>query len=251
MIKEALQYLTQLARDSNALLKIDSEPSDVYFQRAPDGTLHRRTADPPPRASRVHSLQSFIAAVKAYVMDDTLASVWVSSSSVVAVLDDETRRDRITFPVTLTRTVKTLKRLEDNPTDLTQAALIRLFRVDLASTLEDSALLDAVRSVKFTKNESGESTMQHGMASLGRSVQAELAGTGGIPGAVTLSIRIFEEVDCTGKIICAIEIDVEKQCFRLLPIPGQLPEAIRSAENELASAIALELDQLPVFQGVP
>lgn len=106
--------------------------------------------------------------------------VWHShNGGVVAVLDDEDRRDTVTLELLAADEFRTLLQVAERSgcaaRNYDQQSFVRLLRVELAGCLEDPTVIGSLRQLDWEKAEKGHATSQHGKESLGKSIQAKVA----------------------------------------------------------------------------
>jgi hypothetical protein len=134
-----------------------------------------------------------------------------------------------------------------------QADFVRLLRITFAGCLGPAGnLLEIVRKIQFRVNQAGRSEVQHGKASIGKSLEAELTGAGALPEEVVFQVPIFEsgfqDLEMVG---CALEVDPQTETFQLIPYPRSIEEALSVAEERLGAELTASLEGVRVFHGVP
>lgn len=239
MLKELVDYLFQLGRQSETL-KVshpEAEPSHVYYILDPHGMHHRVEADPKPRAHQASDLSAIIGF--AVDCEDGKPEIWYSRKEVRVLLQRAKRRDYVTLPLRYSPQLLSLQSLEKGAAILfSQKDFIRLLRVCLAGCVPP-ALIDALRQIKFRINQTGESEVRHTKASIGRSLEAELQGSGTIPEEIRLTVPIFDGflVQQPRFVTCAIEVDPQAEKFSLTPLPGQIEAAIGEVEHSIGELL--------------
>ena len=261
MLKELLEHIGSLAIQAELPKHIPSapEPSHCYWLALPGGKLQRVEAEPPPRQHRAGDLTALVEMVQRQARQidggDTGCVLWYSRSSVTLLLDDETRRDRLTLPLSLHPQLVKLQALEEKKPTFDQKGFVALLRIDLAGCLGPAGnLLDIVRKVQFKQRQDGNSTVAHGKASIGRSIESELTGAGIIPEECLLDVPVFHGP--LGKrryrIACAIEVDAANERFQLVPYPGSIEFVICEAEQDVGEDLRAGVGEAAaVYYGVP
>lgn len=244
----------------------DAEPNHVYLLAHADGKVEQREALPEPRAHRAGDLSAIIEMVHELTrrseesVSDTNLVVWYSREAVVLLLDDATRRDRLTLPLTLHPQLLALQQLEQSKQQFDQKGFVSLLRIQFAGCLGPAGnLIEIVRQVKFKQHQDGHGVVQHGKASIGRSIQSELTGAGTIPEQTTLDVPVFAGPLAARRyaIECAIEVDPASERFQLIPFPGAVEAAICAAEAQLGADLRdatrrnTEEDEAAVYYGMP
>lgn len=240
-----------------------AEPEFRYGVLDKDGNIDWREAEPQPRqhkASDLATIARFVSDHSDHAEVDGVELgpvVWYSRSGVVALLKDDQRRDRVAILLNPSPQMVTLSDLAGKEPWHDHPGFVRLLRIKLADTLSLAGnLVDIVRQVKFNVTTDGQSRVGHGKASIGKSIESELVGTGAVPETVTLTVQVFDGHPWRANVSCAIEIDSASQKFQLLPFPGAIEKALRDGEASLAADLGQALADaqaidVPVYYGVP
>ena len=250
MIKDALEFIREkFAKAEGAkLLQVPGDGRTAFIDQG--GTLVKHDVSPPLRAHNVKSVDDLIAAAQTWNVKPV---VWVNGSEVVLLPDDNDRRDRVTLKLVKSAAFSKLCALAAKP-EVDQAELVRIIRVDLQGTISRTELLTAIRSIKFRSLTSGQSTIQHGNESMGRTIEAEVTGAGNLPELVVVSCATFSnpgERDKTMTVACDLEIVPQEQTFRFQPIPDEIERVTDAALEDIRQRIEGELDGVSVFYGSP
>jgi hypothetical protein len=254
MLQEAIEKIARLAGEAKSIqvIRPAGEPEHVYLLQHPEG-YDRCVAEPPPRRHRVLSLESLM--VLAENTDAKNAVIWYSRAGVTFVFNDGDRRDTAMLELRLSKPVETLLALEKDQRSFNQTDLIKMLRTTFAECLDPAGnLLEILRRIKFSASRSGEAVVQHGKASVGRSLEAELTGTGALPEYITLDVPIFAQAwaGWRGLVRCAFEPNAATETFQVIPLPGQIEAAIQQAEDRLGEALVARLtDKVNVYHGCP
>lgn len=257
MLVEFLDRVVALAdeRRRPQVLKPEQEPEHVYLLTTPNGGVQRHRAEPKPRRHLASSLGSL--ADVANTMRSSPACAWYSRKEVVLLLDDTDRRDSVSLALTLSYPLRALQGLETNRTLwFSQKDFINFLRIDLAGCLGAAGnLLAIVRQLKFRQLAQSAGDIQHGKASLGKAIEAELTGAGSLPEQVVLHVPVFLNLLLpTQPVLCALDIDPTNEKLALIPLPGTLEQALRGAESAIAEQLAVHLaehdmESVPVYYG--
>lgn len=190
--------------------------------------------------------------------------VLVSPQAVTLVYDERDRSEFAAFQLQLSEAFVRVGALEldakeDHNGDswMTQREVLELLRVDLTGRVEPLDLIASLRQLKMTSGSTGESTIQTGKESIGKSVMAEISGVSRIPEDVHIFLEVYHNVHLGGKLIhdtvqCDLSTNMADQTFRVRPKAGELVrvqlsamESIRAyLKNQLKSE---ELGEVPVF----
>lgn len=255
MLKELFEAISRQAIDASQprFFKADGEPAHVYWSAFGDKP-ERVEALPASRAHKANSLPALVACVKDHITAGEWATVWYARSGVVALMEDSTRRDRVTMPLALSPQVKTMLALEQSQKELTQKDLLRLLRISLKGCVELS-LIETLRSVKFTANSDGRSEISQGKSSIGKRLETELTGVKAIPEYVTVSLPVFAGGFAhMGNIQAALEVNPDTATFQVIPCPGEIERTLENAEDALGDMLRdlfSETEEVKVYHGEP
>lgn len=240
------------------------EPSHVYYLRNGD-ELTRMNAEPPVVAHVASTLETLADKAADTVTGDVgdeqgplvESQIWVDRSGVVLLLDSN-RRDKVTFNLTLSEQLVKLSQIIG--TRFTQKDFVFLLRTTFRDCLTLAGdLLPIVRKVKFSNNQSGESEVKHGSSSIGKSLTAEITGTGTLPEYVNIALPVFSQAgvqSVRSVVSCALEPDAATCTFQLVALPGQIEQAVGDGENQVRAKLLGLLEQrkaggVSVFMGRP
>lgn len=258
MIKEALEYF---ARKVSAA-ETPQEAPGVALRNASllfhQGELQRIVHDAPAKAHDVRDLDSLATLVNG-PGDDIQplrphASVWHAGDVVVAVFDDRDgthRDDRATWRLVPSRKFFALTVQAASPR--AHKAFIQFLVENLRDELEASApgLLGTLRKLKFASSRSADSGVQHGRASYGLAVEAEVTGAAEpLPETVVIRVRRWADLEYVTPVECLLILDPEEETLALRPLADELQEAENVAHRWLHDRITGEVD-CPVYYGTP
>jgi hypothetical protein len=238
MLKELFDAIVSLGNQASRPHAISTpEPAHVYALSYPDGKVEWINADPAPRCHTAQDLETVAAWALAHVPDGPV-SVWVSRAGVVALLDDRTRRDRVSLPLDMAPQIGTLAGLRF---PMTQKDFVRLLRVDLAGCgAEVAALLKAARSLKILNNVSAEGRVNHGQQSVTKGMVSQAANAVDYPEEVAVQCPVFTSVNTDPETVqCAVDLDpTEAKPLQLIPLPGEVEAAIQRAERVIQARLS-------------
>lgn len=264
MLAELFDKVVEQAEEANfpKVIKPEGEPDHVYYLFTAQGVGTRHEAEPKPRNHTAGDITTLVRFVDAYTVsgDETAqAELWFSRSKVVCHIDTDTRRDKVTLPLIPSKQIQLLGALEASPKAMDQKKFLAFLRIDLANAA-GAALTNAVRHLKFRSSAEGSSSVTHGKASIGKSLEAQLTGEGTIPEEVYIHVPVFAGYMGQRSFVvsCALEIDADAQLFSLIPFPGETERAIREGEafvgDTLHGALAdagIGDDRVEVLYGTP
>lgn len=251
------QAVTAKNHHENAVLGIDLLPDDNgrkvnYVHK---GEIHEVVVPPPLRTHQVDSVADLIAAGKRWGSKGT---IWIKPGYVCLMLDDEDRREHVNLHLTQTGIFQQLVKLT-TANRMDQASLVKLLRRDFREALGAGTMLSAVRKIKFRQYTDGNSTIQHGNESMGRSIESEVAGIDeSIPEGIVVSTPVYinpGEEQCIAQISLDLELLVSEQKFILRPMPDQVEAAMAYAladiRERIEDGLKTKEGQFPVFYGTP
>ena len=177
----AVKAIQSTAREAEMNLKAVSflqgpDPRKQYLVRGKEHT--EIPVPPPPRRHTVHTLQDLIAfadqvAELAEAADDTAKLViWHCHEKVTLVIDDDDRRDTVTFPLEYSSLWTILRQIDEQGTlAFTQKDFVRMLRKDFAVS---EAVITEFRKIDFRVLSQSGGEVGRGKESLGKSIEAEV-----------------------------------------------------------------------------
>jgi hypothetical protein len=240
MLKEAIEYVVGEARDSQAakVFTAPQEPEGVYYLQKPDGTVEKVTADAP----LIRHTAADLSAVVEFAADGS--EIWYSREKVVCVIDRDSRRESVTLTLELSPQLKELQKLEANPRNLDQRQIVYLLRTTFRRCLGRAGnLLDVLRSIRFNSQAAGEGVVQHGKASIGKTLKQEITGTDNLPEYFVLEVPVFTNASLAQvfPVECALEPDAATQSFKIIPLPNEIEGAVAGGERMIAQLLSAAL----------
>jgi hypothetical protein len=264
MIAEGIKAIEELAKlaDFPCLQHPEQEPDHVYLLNG-----EPRIAEPKPRLHQAADLSAVVAfALRVRDNNDempdirsggTCPTVWYHRSGVVCLLDDATRRDRVELKLAYSPQLLELMALDGKRRKWEQAELILWLRVFFSGCLgEHPDFLPLLRNIRWQSSNEGAGSIQHGKASVGRAIQAELSSEKPLPEVVTFDVPVFAGCLSLVKasVPCAVEIAVKDERITLIPLAGEIENCLREAEERLGALLAKELGDAAgnrLYYGVP
>lgn len=215
-----------------------------------DGEVQEKSRVRDPRAHEVMRLSDIVAAVEKWVENDqSQACICVDENRISAVLDDD-HLGVNTCEMVLGET-EAFDRVKGfiGGQNFDQVELIRLLRNELRGA--SPSLLAAVRNLKFTRTENGQSNMQHGNESLGRSIEAAVTVADKIDESFVVETKCYKGIDelKTYSFLVTIEVNIQKQMFTLRSQADEVDEAVLDSITTIAEILADNLDGATVMLG--
>jgi hypothetical protein len=251
MDRETLEFLD--GNSAERIKPIPLETGDIAAKMfAINGEIKSIPIAAKPRDHRLMSLDDLIAMVTEIDGEEHLSAVFFSEQMVVSVLDySDYRRNLATFSLIKSdawQTVLGLKQWLDHK------AFVRLLRIDLRGCIENSELLDTIRSIKTENGAVVKSDIGRQKESLGRSITGAVLTEKEIPEEVNLELPIYKSLgeDQLYVIRCSVEVDpMRSEPFRLLPMPDEIDRAQQRAMGSIRDRLKEALPDVPAFYGHP
>ena len=221
------------------------EPAHVYTLRKKDGTFEQHAAAPVPRDHECESIDSFVS----YCLEKGIgAVVWYSRAGVVAILDDATRRDKVTIPLQLSPQMQRLLALERDSRPIAQAEFLKLLRISLSGCAISDVFINSVKRLKMT----GTAVVEQANRSIGKTLESQLDGSASFPETLALNLPVFagNVHPAPYAVTCAVEVD-PNGLFQLIPLPGLLECTIQRAEEDVGNRLRQGLSENPIYFGKP
>lgn len=221
-------------------------PDRHYSQFVINGEVKQFTHEPPAEkytACDIETLASF-------TEDNSI--VWHCDNTVIAVVEATSnyRDDRVTMELRQSEKWRSL--LTDAHKPRMHQEFIRWLVRNLRDELEASApgLLGIIRNLKFRSLDQGESDVQHGKESMGRSVAREISGAEALPETVTIKLRRWAKLEIFVEVECLLVLDTDERKLALQPLADATEQAEHDAQGQLHELIASAVE-CPVAYGNP
>ncbi len=244
MIEQAISKIADMARGQlPQFVKVPGIENEMFLVNC-DGTSQRLPTSMPPRNHTVFDVEAMATYCFAvYEAGTNHVVIWYSRTGVVAILNDDDRRDqRVRLPLAMTQQFKTVEMLATHKPNKDQRAMLTLLRNDLSGCLDlCPGLVSTLRGVNWKATAEESSEIRQGKASLSKSQMAQLSGLADIPEDVTLSVPIFEGHNIRSQVHCTLDVDADNKVFILRPKAGEIEMAMRSAEQALGDLLATKM----------
>lgn len=251
MITEAMQWIAaQVTKaQSPQLLRVDDIPNKVWV--AHGGTLHTQDTEPPPLRLLVHSLGSLVAVVKNQVFDSAGVHIYVSGDS-ISVVDQSLDRRRGWCMLQLEQSIPLLRLVQIDGQSLSHAQFMRDFRT-VFDRCAPAGFAGRFAKLDFKRRNDGTRTIEHGRESLGKSIEAAVAGADELPNEVTLQLPLFAtdglrdlyDVECR----ILIDADNEERPLSIHVRPDAITHLVSKQLRDTATSLAEILDTDHVYVG--
>jgi hypothetical protein len=255
---KAMELLLKAGSDSRAVqvLTVNSNPNERYVVKKGDA-YEVLMNDPAPRNHYPESLDSLIKIVTREGEHADMISVWCSSGAVVAVLDDYGKRiNRATMKLSHSMPWTTLQQLSRSRPSMLQKQVLRTLRIDLAGCGVPPDVITAVRTINFSKQESGKSEVTPSKESLDRRVLAEVSGAQKLPESFVVTLPIYENPgeSALADVTVLLEVEPAEGTFCLIPLIHEMQRAVEAHQEEILMKLGCALGDMPnvaVFRGCP
>jgi hypothetical protein len=170
---------------------------------------------------------------------------------VTLVLDDDDRRDRVTFPLTMTKRFLLLGELTETRRGYDQASFLKLLRFDLGV---DDFFVNKFRAMKWETANMSEADMQKQGDRFGGSASAGVKGVSELPETLTISTPIYREIGEQEIVAFSCDVDfnfTQKQIF-LLPKEEDLDKAVADHQADLRCRLEKSVPkEFAIYFGAP
>lgn len=244
MLEEALQYLNELAvkASTNQLNEITDNGDGTFLVVSRYTGTAKVVDSQSPLFGSVASVVDLGIVASSIKEDEEVVGVFVSKDKAVLQLGDNIRpKDRFTLPLRVNPVVRTLAVGCQN---MSHKACVRVLRVDLASVrLYPEDFKTVMSALKFQSENETTSVTRKGDESIAKSVKAKVTGESEIPEELSVTFSVYPDVipDYLSLVKCSVIIDSMEQLIHIIPLPGELEEALLGAQKHIAGLIAVEL----------
>lgn len=247
MLSEAITNIAAMAKAAMTPKEFHpaAEPAHVYYL---DGM--RKEATPSPRGNIALSIK----AITKLVLPCDSYEVWYSQQGIVAFLDSETRRDKVSMPLELSDQLTMVMTWAKGGGSFSQQDLILLLRTKFKHCLGlCDGLLGILRKLKFSTSGKTDSEVAHNKASIGRRIETEVSGVADLPEEIVLKVPIFARTfpNLEGRIEVCLELNAASERIILHPVVQSIDFAISQAEMEIGDLLMAELAEGSVLYGRP
>lgn len=250
MLKEFIGAISELAVKSAGPQIAKHNPYEPSATIDAEGNVLVDAGLPKPRNHVAYDLETIVEFAK----KSSSAAIWYSRKKLVAVIDDNDRKDIVTLAMTVSDELAKLQELQKSKPWFDQRAFLTLLRTVFTSDAMPmhTTLINDIRVVKFEAAQSGNSEIGRGKSSVGKSAMASVEGWDKLPEVVVLEVPVFANrfTSQRASVKCALEINEQEQRFQLFPLPGSVDDAITNIEGDIGSTLREMVgDTVPVYYG--
>ena len=247
-LKESLEYLVGLGKSSAKIESLRTGRRQTTFVLPDEKTV---TVDhwEVDRDESLYTLDSLMAWLANH-SELTERSIWVGEEGVKVVFDPKYRDDVATLVLEDSEEFQALGSL---PRKFSQKSLRFFLRSTFDAGGDVEKVLEAIKTVDFSRQSDGTSTVEHGRESLGKSVEAKVQGATEIPERFTVECARWATDGLRMKVPISLMLDVDFQdeCFVLKPGPNELNKFHCAAVSHLVSLLRNDQTSTPVYHGSP
>jgi len=254
MLAEFLKALAEQSVKAATVSPVLIDLTKDYVFRDGDGRIEYLHGGPPYRSHEADDLETIVAFANDPQWPN--AALWYSSAQVVCLLDGKDRREGVRLTLETSPQWSDLVSQDAGPKGMSQRELLSKLRILYRDNLERAGdIIGVLKVIDWKAGAAGNSNIDRGKSSVGKTITAELQGVKNIPEYVSLMVSPWLGVMRSVHVVveCAIEIDEATQTFKFFPLPGQLDKASVEAEAELHAKLAamLETVDVPIYHGEP
>ncbi len=261
MTKEALALIQTTAQEAQKaeVLPIPGDGRTVCVRIG--NAVQSYIVEPPCRNHQVFSLKDLSNYAGQVVLDrgkdvtsaeEARPVVWHGPEGVTLVLDDQDRRDRVTFNLTTSDEMDQLLDLAESKPFFDQKAFIRMLRCVFNL---DTAIIAMFRKLDWEHSSRTTAEAERGRDRLGNEVQSKVQGTAELPEFLDIVAPVYREVGEREEytIRCLLEFDTVNARIQLIPTPGELDHAFELAQASIHKRLVdgLADEGVPVYYGKP
>lgn len=251
MLAEFLDRLVGLAKSAHKVdvHNIPQLPRTVFI-RVGD-VLHEHDVPPPWRQHDLAGLGDLVAALT----DKGIAprpEVYVSPREVVALLDRDDRRERITVRLEETKRWQLIAALQ-TPRAMQPKEAVKLLRLELHGGNVEH-MIQALSRIDFVRTSSGRTNVEHGRETLGRSVEAAVQQANDVPKDFQLAVPVWSTSGFSRfsvNVQFGVYLDLEGQAVELRVLADEVERARNQALAAVVDELRAQLDGVQVFLGSP
>lgn len=253
MLAELVASLVGLGRDTTEVTfhQHNECPAKLWVRHGTE--LRQIDAPAPLRGHGLLGYDDLVAALK----DSLIApapEVYIAGTSVVAFLDRNERRSRVSITLQESARLKLCRELEAKPRRMQPRDAVKMLRLDLHGGRHEQ-VIQALSRVDFTRTGAGKSHVEHGRESLGRSVEAAVQQADNIPKDFVVGVPVWTNSGFARyavNIEFGLFLDLDEQCVELRVLSDECQRVVNATMVSLAADLRESLDgNVPVFLGTP
>lgn len=216
---------------SSARVELYDGPTKLFCSVA--GKVATIEKEVPPRADEATTVE----ALAMLAVEDS--EVWHDGNLVTLVIDgsgNSHRLDRVTWELTTTEAWESAVKQRRG---LSQKEAIELLTVALREPVRQSeqatALLEAIRLLKWSSSDEATEAEERGKSSMGKTISHKATGAGDVPELVTLAVPRWAEFDETFAVNLLVNLNADERTILIRATRDDCSRAERSAQAFLHS----------------
>lgn len=258
-------------------------PHIAHLWNFREGKLERHISPPHPREYEAATVESLAKLINEFVGNDELhpripegatsatlrnplVFVWIHHGRVIVTLDETgERRERLGLELVQSEPFRALTALAGNWVG--QREFVEALRVHVNGVYSPETVIDTIRSLRWSQNEEGDSTVQTGRARFGRRVEAAIAGVADKDlreiEDLTVTIPVYSNLFDEGPgwapspilstFRCAVDVHPTEQKIILKLKAGELDRHLRDLDRKVHDMLVADIthDRVRIFFGDP
>ena len=234
MIREALEFLRERFEAAGGVRDLGPTEDDRNRRYQVGGQIQTVDIPPNPRNHLVYCLDDLISFVEHHADPEghITPAIWHHTDRVVAILDDDDRRERCGFPLEFSEPFQRLRELDVGAHKFRQREFVRF--LDLILGVE-KALVARFRRLDWRTQIAATGEVAPGRDRLGKEVNATVAGTAELPDDLLVNVPVYREKGETDPRVvrCRIETYPTDEVLTLRPVPGEIDAALDAAQMSI------------------
>lgn len=245
--KAAIDSVATLAKEAAALTIKEIPGDDRHVIIAQNGDWELHDLPPDRREHQVEDLPSFYEAVGFY----SAPVVYFNSDRIVAILDDNVRKDCVTLDLHQDARFLELKSLTEGRA-FDHKSFLRWLRNSMSGAV-DSLFVELIRAVNFTQQSEGSSHIAAGTEKLGKSIVGKVLVQGEVPEYVNLTVPVFSNrgLNHSYPLRLNLEMDIGQQKFIVYAPEPEINRVTLEAESWIGKELRTNLPATTIFCGTP
>lgn len=165
-------------------------------------------------------------------------SIWHNNERIVAMLNDDDRRELIAMPLALSQQWLAIHQL---PGPFKPKQLIKWLKTAMAGAIPDGSE-DVFRSVDFERRDAANVRVDRDRESLGREVHSAVHSE--IPETLDVNIRVYSNLPLIQTIRLSIDPDPQREVIDVTPLADEMARAMLGAQEELHDRLVAACEEL-------
>lgn len=239
---------TAVKADGQRIVKVDSEPSHIYFTVDQDGKMQRQSAELKPANDTCLTVDSLCEWLDklAVTVPENPRQIWIGDKGICATLEREFAKYLYEHSAPF-KMLQTWAAMANCTKELSQTELYQLLRTTFRGCLPDYPnLAQMIGKVDIRKAQEASGTVATGKVSVSKSMMAEASGATELPDLLVFNVPLFNTAPLSLKVRIETAFDLypQTETFRVSILPGQIDAALHQGRVYLLSLVHGRLDEL-------